>query len=163
VTRTIWKLAQHLWVLNRKIIIIIIIIISHVTMNRAAVEFTRSSTAPFIGCFLIRTSNPDSVPSITDLTSCFAMLYYVLDAQLFLGPQLLPHIEQSVETSIVTVETWVWRRWCLWKPGCDQFNHSIMLGASWETYYYYHYHYYYSCYKLYEGHWLLHTWNKPCF
>jgi hypothetical protein len=67
----------------------------------------RSSTAPFTGCFLIRTSNPDSVPSVTDLTYCFAMLYYVLDAQLFLQPQFVPHIEQSVATSIVIVETWV--------------------------------------------------------
>jgi hypothetical protein len=74
---------------------------------RAAVEFTPSSTVPFIGCFLIRTSNPDSVLSITDLTYSFAMLYYVFDAQLFLQPQLVTHIKQSVATSIVAVETWV--------------------------------------------------------
>jgi hypothetical protein len=62
----------------------------------AAIIFTRYFPVSFFSCSGIHSVNQALISSIGDLSSNCAMLCYMLDAQLFLQPELILHSEYSL-------------------------------------------------------------------
>lgn len=63
---------------------------------QATVIFMHYSKALFIGHFSILRANQTFISSTGALQSGSAILYYILDAHLFLQPQLVPHREHTL-------------------------------------------------------------------
>lgn len=86
--------------------------------------FTCCSMASFISCFPVLRANQPSVLSVRVLPSC-VVLYYMVDAQLHLQPQLIHYKEHTVLCYMLSTQLFIKPQHVPHvDPGCDPVTHS---------------------------------------
>jgi len=75
-------------------------------MWQTVIRFTHYSTVSFINNFFFHTANQTLTLSTSITTADSAILYYMIEAQLFHQPQPVCNKAQSLPTSIITMAVW---------------------------------------------------------